>query len=148
MKTLTPLAALLLSVQIIAAQAVIPYRLIGTRQSSPGDAVREMEYNISVEQNLDVSSIRNAICQVVKNEKPAGYEVLAVSIYYKLERYMPEDGMDTKAAAELRDRRIAHYHWNKDSPKDKRRLAVTKDPKGQPLANWRFYDFDHMKACR
>src|SRR4030095_14989631 len=110
MKTLTPLTALLICVQFMTAQSVVPYRLIGTRQSSPADTIREMEYNISVEQNLDVSSIRNAICQVVKNEKPAGYEILAVSIYYKLERYMPEEGLDTKAAAELRDRRIARYH--------------------------------------
>ncbi len=148
MKTLTPLASLLLCVQFMSAQSAIPYRLIGTRHSSPADSIREMEYNISVEQNLDASSIRNAICQVLKNEKPTGYEILAVSIYYKLESYVPEDGTDTKVAAERRERWIAQYHWNKDSPKDKRRLVVKKDPRGQPLAEWRFYDFDHTKACK
>ena len=148
MKTLTPTLAILLCVQFLIAQSVVPYRLIGTRHSSPADSIRETEYNISVEQNLDASSIRNAICQVLKNEKPAGYEVLSVSIYYKLERYIPEDGIDTKDAAEIRERRIARYHWSKDSPKDKRRLVVTKDPKGLPLKDWRFYDFDHTKACR
>ena len=148
MRALTPIFALLLIGGLAAGQATVPYRLIGTRHSEPTDAIREFEYNISVEQNLDVTSIRNTICQVVKSEKPAGYEILGVTIYYKMERYIPEEGMDATLAAEFREKRIAQYHWNKDSPKDKRRLVVTKDAKGQKLAEWRFVDFDHMKACR
>lgn len=148
MKAFTLIFALLLCAGLAAAQATVPYRLIGTRRSAPADAVHEFEYNISVEQNLDVTNIRNTICQVLKSEKPSGYEILGVTIYYKMERYIPEEGMDSTLAAEFREKRIAQYHWNKDSPKDKRRLVVTKDAKGQKLAEWRFYDFDHMKACR
>jgi hypothetical protein len=147
MRTLAPIVALLVCAGL-AGQTAIPFRLIGTRHSAPSDAIREFEYNVSVEQNLDVSSIRNTVCQVLRSEKPSAYEILAVTIYYNLERYIPEEGMDAKLAAELRERRIAQYHWNKDSPKDKRRLAVTKDAKGQSLKEWKFYDFDHMKACR
>jgi len=142
MKTFAPIVSLLLCAGLLAGQTAIPYRLIDTRHSSPTDSVREFEYNISVEQHLDAASIRNTVCQVVKSEKPPAYEVLAISIYYKLERYAPEE------SAELRERRIARYHWSKDSQKDKRRLVLFKDAKGQSLSEWRFYDFDHTKACR
>ena len=148
MRTLAPIVALTLCVGLAAGQAAVAYRLIGTRHSAPADPIREFEYNISVEQNLDVPNIRTAICQVLRSEKPTAYEILGVSIYYKLERYIPEEGMDSQLAAEFRERRIAQYHWNKDSPKDKRRLVVTKDAKGQPLTQWRFVDFDHTKACK
>src|SRR5262245_13220634 len=138
MRTLAPITVLLLCVRLAAGQAAVPYRLIGTRHSAPADPIRELDYNISVEQNLDVTNIRNTICQLLKSEKPTAYEILGVTIYYKLDRYIPEEGMDARLAAEFRERRIAQYHWNKDSPKDKRRLAVTKDAKGQPLTAWRF----------
>ena len=123
---------------LAVAQSVIPFRLLSSHQPEPTDAVREFDYNVSVEQNLDVSGIKTVICSLSQSEKPSAYDVLSIGIYYKLDHY------DT----DQREHRIAQYHWNKDSPKNSRRLVVNKDAKGQPLPEWRFYDFNHAKSCK
>jgi hypothetical protein len=124
------------------------YRLLSAHSSSAAEPVHEVDYNVSVDQYLDASRIRNVICQLIRSEKPAGYDVLSAGIYYKLERYVPGNEGEAVDIADRRDRRIAQYHWSKDAPKDSRRLAVSRDAKGQSLPDWRFYDFDHTKACK
>ena len=144
----TILVVLLVCAGIADAQTNVSYRLISSHRSDPTDTVKESEYNVSVDRYLDVSAVKNVICQLVRNEKPQGYEVLSIGIYYKLGRYTYEIDIDMKDVVERRERRIAQYHWNKDSPKDSRRLVIPRDAKGQPLKEWRFYNFDHSKDCR
>jgi hypothetical protein len=136
---------LLASSALAAAQSGVAYRLLSAREST-SSPVREIDYNISVDQYLDVSGVKDVICRMVRAEKPNGFEVLSTGIYYKLDQHSPDS--DVADVAELRQRRIAQYHWNKDSPKDSRRLVLSRDAKGQALPEWRFYDFDHSKACR
>jgi len=138
---------LMVCAALASAQTVVPYRLLSSRQSSAG-SIREFDYNVSVDQNLDVSAVKRIICQVIQSEKPAAYEVLSIGIYFKLNQYIPENERDVKDSAEHREHRMAQYHWNKDSPKDSRRLVLNKDSRGLSLPEWRFYDFDHAKSCR
>jgi len=139
---------LVVSTGLCAAQAAVPFRLLTSSDSGSTNNIREMDYNVSVDQYLDVSGIRNVVCRLILSEKPSGYEVLNFGIYYKLDKYITETESDVADAARHREQRIAQYHWNKDSPKDSRRLVVSKDAKGKPLPEWRYYDFDHTKSCR
>jgi hypothetical protein len=139
---------LLLSSGLCIAQTVVPFRLLTSSDSGSSRNVRELDYNVAVDQYLDVSGIKNVICQLIRREKPSGYDVLNFGIYYKLERFIPESERDIADGARHREQRIAQYHWNKDSPKDSRRLVVSKDPKGSSLPEWHYYDFDHVKSCR
>jgi hypothetical protein len=122
-------------------QAPIPYRMVSSRESGTTETIKEVDYSISVNQYLDVSRARNIVCALVREKKPQKYDVLSIGIYYQLEGDSPE-------MTELRERRLVQYHWSKDSPNDARRLVLTKDAKGQPLPEWRFYNFDHTKSCR
>jgi hypothetical protein len=139
---------LLVSAGLCAAQVAVPFRLLTSSDSGSTKNVREFDYNVSVDQNLDVSGIRSVICQLIRSQKPSGYEVLSLGIYYKLEQYVSESDRDIADGARHREQRIAQYHWNKDSPKDSRRLVVSKDARGNSLPEWRYYDFDHTKTCR
>jgi len=139
---------LLVSAELGAAQVAVPFHLLSLSDSGTTKNVREFEYNVSVEKYLEASGIKNVVCQLIRNEKPSGYEVLSLGIYYKLDRYIAETDRDVADGARHRERRIAQYHWNKDSPKDSRRLVVSKDAKGNSLTEWRYYDFDHTKSCR
>jgi len=131
-----------------AAQAQIPFRILTSIDSGTTKNLREFDFNIAVDQYLDVSSIRNMICQVIRNEKPAGYEILNFGIYYKLDKYIAETERDLSDSARHREQRIAQYHWAKDSPKDSRRLVVSKDAKGKSLPQWQYVDFNHAKSCK
>jgi len=142
------LILLLVSTGLSAAQTAVPFRLLTSSDSGFSKNIREFDYNVSVDQYLEVSGIRNVICQLIRREKPNGYEVLSLGIYYKLDQYIAETDRDVADAARHREQRIAQYHWNKDSPKDSRRLVVSKDAKGKSLPEWRYYDFDHAKSCR
>jgi len=142
------LMVLAVSASLLAAQTVITYRLLTSRDSGSEVALREFDYNISVEEYLDVNGIKNVICRLIRSEKPSGYVILNFGVYYKLDRYIPETERDVADGARHREQRIAQYHWNKDSPKDSRRLVVSKDPKGKTLPEWRYYDFDHARSCR
>ena len=126
----------------------MPFHLLSSRQSATSESINEADFNISVDRNLDVSGVKSVICQLIRAEKPRGYEILSIGVYYKLDRYSPESERDLQETAEHREHRIAQYHWSKDSPKDGRRLVINKDAKGQPLGTWRFYNFDHSKECR
>ena len=139
---------LLAGAGLCAAQASVPFHLLSSSDSGTTKNVREFEYNISVEQHLEVPGIKSVICQLIRTEKPSGYEILSLGIYYKLDRYIAETDRDVADGARHREQRIAQYHWNKDSPKDSRRLVVSKDAKGNSLREWRYYDFDHAKSCR
>jgi hypothetical protein len=139
---------LLISSSLVAAQSAVPFRKLSSHESGSAQTVKEFDYNVSVDQYLDVAAAKNVICRLILNEKPLVYDILSAGIYYKLDRYISESDGDVADAAELRNRRIAQYHWNKDSPKDSRRLVLTKDAKGQTLREWRFYDFDHTKTCK
>jgi hypothetical protein len=139
---------LLASTGLCAAQVAVPFHLLSSSDSGTTKNVREFEYNVSVEQYLEVPGIKSVVCQLVRNEKPSGYEILSLGIYYKLDRYVAEADRDVAEGAHHREQRIAQYHWNKDSPKDSRRLVVSKDVKGKSLPEWRYYDFDHTKSCR
>ena len=136
---------LLAGTGLYAAQAV-PFLLLSSSDSGTTKNVREFEYNVSVEQYLDPSAIKSVVCQLIRKEKPGGYEILSLGIYYKLDRYIAESDRDVAEGARHRERRIAQYHWNKDSPKDSRRLVVSKD--ANSMTEWRYYDFDHTKSCR
>jgi len=139
---------LLASTGLCAAQTAIPFHLLSSSDSGTTKNVREFEYNVSVEQHLEVQGIKNVICQLIRSQKPSGYEILSLGIYYNLDRYIAESERDVAEGARHREQRIAQYHWNKDSPKDSRRLVVSKDAKGNSLPEWRYYDFDHSKSCR
>jgi len=139
---------LLAGTGLYAAQGAVPFLLLSSSDSGTTRNVREFEYNVSVEQYLDPSAIKSVVCQLIRKEKPGGYEILSLGIYYKLDRYIVETDRDVAEGARHRERRIAQYHWNKDSPKDSRRLVVSKDAKGNSLTEWRYYDFDHTKSCR
>jgi len=139
---------LLVSAGLCAAQAAVPFHLLSSSDSGTTKNVREFEYNVSVEQHLEVPGIKSVICQLIRKEKPGGYEILSLGIYYKLDRYIAEADRDVADGARHREQRIAQYHWNKDSPKDSRRLVVSKDAKGNSLPEWRYYDFNHTKSCR
>src|SRR5712675_1923764 len=139
---------LLVSTGLSAAQIAIPLSSLSSSDSGSTKNVREFEYNVSVDQYLEVPGIKSVVCQLIRNEKPGGYEILSLGIYYKLDKYITETERDVADAARHREQRIAQYHWNKDSPKDSRRLVVSKDAKGNPLPEWRYYDFDHTKSCR
>ena len=139
---------LLAGTALCGAQAAVPFHLLSSTDSGTTKNVREFEYNVSVEQYLEASAIKNVVCQLIRKEKPSGYEILSLGIYYKLDRYIAEADRDVADGARHRERRIAQYHWNKDSPKDSRRLVVSKDAKGNSLTEWRYYDFDHAKSCR
>ena len=147
-RTLKLFMVLLAASGISAAQFVVPFHLLSASDSGTTKNVREFDYNVSVEQYLEVSGIKTVVCQLVRSEKPKGYEVLNLGIYYKLDRYVPESDRDVAEGARHREQRIAQYHWFKDSPKDSRRLVVSKDGKGKSLPEWRYYDFDHTKSCR
>ncbi len=140
--------AFLVSIGLCAAQVAVPFHLLTSSDSGSTKNVREFDYNVSVDQYLEVAGIRTVICQLIRSEKPNGYEVLNLGIYYKLDRYISEEDRDVADAARHREQRIAQYHWNKDSPKDSRRLVISKDAKGKSLPEWRYYDFDHAKSCR
>ena len=146
--TLKLFMLLLVSTGLCAAQAVVPFRLLTSNDSGTTKNIREFDYNVSVEQYLEVSGIRNVICQLIRSEKPIGYDVLNLGIYYRLDKYITEADRELADGARHREQRIAQYHWNKDSPKDSRRLVVSKDPKGKTLPEWKYYDFDHAKSCR
>ena len=139
---------LLASAGICAAQSGILFHLLSAIDSGTTKNVREFDYDVSVDQYLEVSGIKNVICQLIRSEKPGGYDVLSMGIYYKLEGYIAEADRDVAEGARHREQRIAQYHWFKDSPKDSRRLVVNKDAKGKSLPEWRYYDFDHTKSCR
>jgi hypothetical protein len=139
---------LLVSTGLGAAQIAVPFHLLSSNDSGTTKNVREFEYNVSVDQYLEVPGIKSVVCQLIRNEKPSGYEILSLGIYYKLDRYIAETERDVADGARHRELRIAQYHWNKDSPKDSRRLVVSKDAKGKSLPEWRYYDFDHTKSCR
>ena len=141
-------AMLLITTGLCVAQAAVPFRLLTSSDSGTARNLREFDYNVSVEEYLDTSGLKNVICQVIRSEKPGGYEVLNFGIYYKLEKYIVETDRDIADGTRHREQRIAQYHWYKDSPKDSRRLVVSKDAKGKSLAEWRYYDFDHTKSCR
>src|SRR3954469_24042553 len=102
---------LLLSIGLCAAQAAIPFHLLSSSDSGTTKNVREFEYNVSVEQHLEVQGIKNVICQVIRTEKPVGYEILSLGIYYKLDRYIAEAERDVAEGARHREQRIAQYHW-------------------------------------
>ena len=131
-----------------AAQSTVPVRLLTAVDSGTTKNLREFDYNVSVDQYLDVSSIRNVICQVVRSEKPSGYEILNFGVYYKLDKYIAEADRELPDSTRHREQRIAQYHWNKDTPKDSRRLVVSKDAKGKSLAQWQYVDFNHAKSCK
>jgi hypothetical protein len=139
---------LLVSAGLSAAQIAVPFHLLSSSDSGSTKNVREFDYNVSVDQYLEVPGLKSVVCQLVRNEKPSGYEILSLGIYYKLDRYIAETERDVAEGARHREQRIAQYHWNKDSPKDSRRLVVSKDAKGKSLPEWRYYDFDHTKSCR
>jgi hypothetical protein len=139
---------LLAGVGLCAAQAAVPFHLLSASDSGTTKNVREFDYNVSVEQYLEVPGIKSVVCQLIRSEKPSGYEVLSLGIYYKLDQYIAEADRDVAEGARHREQRIAQYHWFKDSPKDSRRLVVSKDGKGKSLPEWRYYDFDHSKSCR
>jgi hypothetical protein len=138
----------LIGAGLCIAQTAISYHLLTSNDSGTAKNIREFDYNVSVDQYLDVNGIKNVICQLIRSEKPSGYDVLNFGVYYKLDRYVPESERDVADGARHREQRIAQYHWNKDSPKDSRRLVVSKDPKGKTLPEWRYYDFDHARSCR
>jgi hypothetical protein len=139
---------LLAGAGICAAQSAVSFHLLSATDSGTTKNVREFDYNVSVEQYLEVSGIKNVVCQLIRSEKPSGYDVLSMGIYYKLDGYIAEADRDVAEGARHREQRIAQYHWFKDSPKDSRRLVVSKDAKGKSLPEWRYYDFDHVKSCR
>ena len=139
---------LLITTGLCAAQSAVPFRLLTSRDSGSARNLREFDYNVSVEQFLDESGLKNVICQVIRNEKPSGYEILNFGIYYKLDKYIEETDRDIADGTRHRELRIAQYHWSKDLPKDSRRLVVSKDAKGKSLPEWRYYNFDHAKSCR
>jgi len=122
-------------------QTAIPYRLVNARESGSEAALKEVDYSVSVNQYVDVSGARNIVCALIREKKPRSYDVLSIGIYYMLSG-------DSADMSELRERRLVQYHWSKDSPNDARRLVLTKDAKGQALAEWRFYNFDHARSCR
>ena len=138
----------LISTGLCAAQSSVPFRLLTSSDSGSTKNIRELDFNVSVDQFLDVSGSKNVICQFIRSEKPSGYEILNLGIYYKLDKYIAESERDVAETARHREQRIAQYHWNKDSPKDSRRLVVSKDAKGKALPEWKYYDFDHAKSCR
>jgi len=140
--------ALLMAAGLCVAQTAVPFRMLTSRDSGSARNLREIDYNVSVEQYLDESGLRNVICQVIRREKPSGYEILNFGIYYKLDKYIEENDRDIADGTRHREQRIAQYHWYKDSPKDSRRLVVSKDAKGKSLPEWRYYNFDHAKSCR
>jgi len=149
MRSKSQLLMLILAIAgMCAAQVPIPFRILTSIDSGTTKNLREFDYNIAVEQYLDVSSIRNMICQVIRNEKPTGYEILSFGIYYKLDKYISEAERDLSDSARHREQRIAQYHWSKDSPKDSRRLVVSKDAKGKSLPQWQYVDFNHAKSCK
>jgi hypothetical protein len=122
-------------------QSAVPYRLVTARESGSEQTLKEFDYSVSVDRYLIVSEARNIVCALIREKKPRSYDVLSIGIYYKL-------GGEAADMSELRERRLVQYHWSKDSPNDARRLVLTKDDRGQPLPEWRFYNFDHMKSCR
>src|SRR5689334_13588606 len=85
---------LLAGTGLSAAQVAVPFHLLSASDSGTTKNVREFDYNVSVEQYLEVSGIKNVVCQLVRSEKPKGYEVLSLGIYYKLESYVPETDRD------------------------------------------------------
>jgi hypothetical protein len=122
-------------------QSTVPYRLVTALESGSEQTLKEIDYSVSVNQYLDVSGARNVVCALIREKKPRSYDVLSIGVYYML-------AGDSADMSELRERRLVQYHWSKDSPNDARRLVLTKDVKGQSLAEWRFYNFDHTKSCR
>jgi hypothetical protein len=142
------LLMLLITTGLCVGQSAIPFILLTSNDSGSTRNLREIDYNISVERHLDTSSLKNLICQVIRSEKPSGYEILNFGIYYKLDKYISETDRDIADGTRHREQRIAQYHWYKDSPKDSRRLVVSKDAKGKSLPEWRYYDFNHAKSCR
>ena len=142
------LMVILAIVGMSTAQSPVPFRLLTAVDSGTSKNLREFDYNVTVDQYLDVSSIRNVICQVVRSEKPNGYEILNFGVYYKLDKYIAEADRDLPDSARHREQRIAQYHWNKDAPKDSRRLVVSKDAKGKSLPQWQYVDFNHAKSCK
>lgn len=131
-----------------AVQPAVPYRLLSSRESGSPGTIKEFDYNVSVDSYLEVSDVKNVICRLISDEKPQRYEILSIGVYYKLDRYVHAGEGEPADSAEYREHRIVQYHWNKDSPKDSRRLVVIKDAKGKSLPEWRFHDFNHMKSCR
>lgn len=142
-----PALLVLLACSVMVVAQALPYRLLSSRRSGDAGEVIESDYNISVDRYLDVTATRDVICRLMRTENPKGYDVLSVGIYYMLDRYIPESERDLKDSVQQREHRIAQYHWSKDSPKDSRRLVFNRDPKGQPLAEWRFNNFNHSKDC-
>jgi len=142
------LTILLVAAGVCAAESPIAFRLLTSTDSGATKNLREFDYNVSVDQFLDASGIRNVICQVLRGEKPVRYEILSFGIYYKLDKYVAEADRDLADGTRHREQRIAQYHWNIDAPKDSRRLVVSKDAKGNALPQWQYIDFNHAKSCK
>ena len=149
MRSLSQTVMILLTCSFLAtAQAPLPYRLLSQRTPDSADRIKEYDFNVAVDKYLEVAEVRNVICSLIRDTKPRAYDVLSVGIYYRLERYTLQSDELADASSELRQRRLAQYHWSKDSPNDSRRLAVMRDGKGQALPEWRFNNFDHARSCR
>ena len=122
----------------------LSYRVLYS-SNRPGG--RSIGYVVSVDHLLDRNQIEKLICRVLLNEKAPTSSIVGVSIYYKLDKYVPTGGLPN-LEAELREHDVADYLWNADFPGARKRLTVIRDAKGNILDPPQANEFDHTTACR
>jgi len=120
------------------------YQLLYSSASRPGRS-SGVGYAVSVNRFLDRPQIEKLICRVLLNEKAGPSSILAVSIYYKLDKFDP--AYDFFGQAKLLDHMLADYIWNASLPGVRKRLTVLRNVQGDRLDPPQGHEFDHTKAC-
>jgi hypothetical protein len=132
-------------VRVIARQEQT-YRLLYSDNVNLSDGTRKVGYVISVDGLLARSDIERVICNLLLKEKPQGFSILAISLYHRLDEYIPPLGAPG-LEAKLLGHDLAYYRWN-SSLKDRRdRLLIVRDIEGRVLVQPQGHDFNHEESC-
>lgn len=134
----------------------IPYKLLDKIPSLPNDPPKQVGYRVSIDQCIaDEESIERTVCQVIEDQKPDNYDVLGITVYYKVARYDRLWGETTleggKSPHPDARKIIAVYFWNRNLTGDSRSrllLASTKGCDFSKKVDYRRVNFDHTRSCR
>jgi hypothetical protein len=124
----------------------VSYRLLKSYLPKASDRFKEAAFMVSVDRELDRSEVEALICEIVRNEKPAGFERLAIAIYHDLDEYIPPVGAPV-LERKLAEHEVAHYWWNVGLTGSQQRLHISRDKDGKLLSPWKSYEFDHTTQC-
>src|SRR5689334_4068975 len=86
MQIIAPILYLLIVGQGIGLDS---YRLLYAHGPSNRDPILQSSYAVSVDHAVTSQNVQAILCAVVRQERPTGNDILAISIYRNLEEFVP-----------------------------------------------------------